>query len=160
MNYLIFTVYGELFGIAVLQVQEISTPVPIYPIPGHDRRIKGLMNLRGNTVAVVDMRKTLFPHKEEVPVPLRPKLITLESDTTIPTEARQLGMTCPREVLALYVDGVCRIIPTENNKLYPVPAHLHEGYVDGVIKTEHGLVTMLSLESLTAELYHNAEVEK
>lgn len=148
MDYTVFKVYGEYFGIPVLTVQEISRTMNSYPIPGQDSRIAGLVNLRGNAVAVIDMRKALFPDFDHEPPAQRPKMIVLESMDSLATEAAAMGISAYRDPILLLVDEMHRIIPLEAEAVEPAPAHLNEAFVDGVIKDDDKLITMLSIPRL------------
>ena len=54
-----FTVADHLFGVPVMRVQDILTPQDIAPVPGGPPEVRGLINLRGRIVTVIDMRTRL-----------------------------------------------------------------------------------------------------
>jgi purine-binding chemotaxis protein CheW len=56
-QYVTFMIAGESYGVPVLKVQEIIGMPPIVPVPNSEDFIKGVINLRGSVVPVVDMRK-------------------------------------------------------------------------------------------------------
>ena len=56
-QYVTFVIAGESYGVPVLKVQEIIGMTPIVPVPNSEEFIKGVINLRGSVVPVVDMRK-------------------------------------------------------------------------------------------------------
>ena len=56
----------QLFGIPILQVQDIVEASKITPVPLAPSAIAGVLNLRGRIVTVIDLRKLLGNH-EEVP---------------------------------------------------------------------------------------------
>jgi purine-binding chemotaxis protein CheW len=55
-KYLTFTVAGEDYGIGILKVKEIIGLMPITSIPGVPEYVKGVVNLRGKVIPVVDLR--------------------------------------------------------------------------------------------------------
>lgn len=55
-KYLTFILGEEFYGIPVLKVREIIQLIPITRIPQLPEHIKGVVNLRGNVVPVVDLR--------------------------------------------------------------------------------------------------------
>ena len=63
MEYATFYVAEDLFGIPIYLVQEIARKAMVYPIPGHDSRIEGLMNLRGRTTAVINLKRFISGRK-------------------------------------------------------------------------------------------------
>lgn len=56
----------QLFGIPILQVQDIVEATNITPVPLSTSAIAGMLNLRGRIVTVIDLRK-LLGNDEEVP---------------------------------------------------------------------------------------------
>jgi len=55
-QFLTFTLQSEEYGIEILKVQEIKGFSKITPIPTAPHYIKGVLNLRGTVVPVVDLR--------------------------------------------------------------------------------------------------------
>ncbi len=55
-KYLTFSLDAQQFGIDILKIKEIIGMMPIRAIPGTPRYIKGVINLRGNIIPVVDIR--------------------------------------------------------------------------------------------------------
>lgn len=65
-KYLTFILGEELFGIPVLKVREIMRICPITPVPRAPAHIKGVINLRGKIVPVIDLRaRLLMPEYEK-----------------------------------------------------------------------------------------------
>ena len=55
-KYLTFDLAGEQYGIGILKVREIIGTMPITPVPRTPGFIKGVINLRGKVIPVVDLR--------------------------------------------------------------------------------------------------------
>lgn len=55
-KFLTFALAGEEYGIEILKVQEIIGVMNITPIPRTPEYVKGVMNLRGKIIPVVDLR--------------------------------------------------------------------------------------------------------
>ena len=58
-QFLTFALDGEEYGVAILNVQEIKGYSPATPIPNTPPYVKGVMNLRGTIVPVIDLRLRL-----------------------------------------------------------------------------------------------------
>ena len=58
-SFVTFKVAGQLFGVPVIRVQDILMPDVVAPVPGGPKEVRGLINLRGRIVTVVDMRARL-----------------------------------------------------------------------------------------------------
>ena len=51
-----FTLGDESYGLPVLNVREIIRLCPITPVPRMPMHVKGVINLRGTVIAVLDLR--------------------------------------------------------------------------------------------------------
>ncbi len=55
-KYLTFALSGEEYGLEILKVREIFGILPITQVPHVPRDVKGVINLRGQVISVVDLR--------------------------------------------------------------------------------------------------------
>ena len=58
-QFLTFALGAEEYGVAILNVQEIKGYAPVTPIPNTPAWVRGVMNLRGTIVPVIDLRLRL-----------------------------------------------------------------------------------------------------
>jgi purine-binding chemotaxis protein CheW len=58
-QYLTFTVGQEEYGAEILRVQEVTGYAAITPIPNAPPHVRGVMNLRGTIIPVIDLRRRL-----------------------------------------------------------------------------------------------------
>jgi len=65
-QWLTFTLGPEIYAVKVIQVQEVLRHTPIAPVPGAPHEVLGIINLRGNVVTVVDLRKKFNMSVEEI----------------------------------------------------------------------------------------------
>lgn len=65
ISFVTFEVAGQLFGVPVTRVQDILTPDTIAPVPGGPAEVKGLINLRGRIVTVIDLHTRLGLKRDE-----------------------------------------------------------------------------------------------
>ncbi len=56
-KYLTFSLGGEEYGIGILQVKEIIGMMPITAVPQTPTFVKGVINLRGKVIPVMDLRR-------------------------------------------------------------------------------------------------------
>jgi purine-binding chemotaxis protein CheW len=64
-DFVTFTIAGQLFGVPVLEVQDVLRPQAVTRIPMAPPEILGSLNLRGRIVTVVDTRHRLGLPKAE-----------------------------------------------------------------------------------------------
>lgn len=99
-----FHLAGHYFGIDVLAVQEILRPHEMTKVPLAPSQVEGLINLRGQIVTAVDLRRPLgmAPRGEEEPF-------------------MNVVVTERGEPVSLIVDGIGDVIETSANLREPVP---------------------------------------
>ena len=159
MEYATFYVAEDLFGIPIYLVQEIARKTMVYPIPGHDSRIEGLMNLRGRTTAVINLKRCLFKSEVKTSIRHRTKMIILETQDGLPQEALDMGLSAGDEPIVLLIDDVYKIIDGERESFYPPPAHVNETYIEGIMKSDEDLISLLSIPKLITDLVTYMEAE-
>ena len=157
MEYAAFLVGDHLFGIPVMLVQEIGKPLDIFPVPGHDARVAGLVNLRGRTAVALDLRRSLLGPEHGCGSGGKRKFIVLETTEALPSEARDLGLDSHREPLVLIVDEVHGVLDGERLQFHPPPAHVSEHHVEGVMKVGERLMTLISIPRLVEDLLPSKE---
>jgi purine-binding chemotaxis protein CheW len=131
-----FTVAGQLFGVPVTQVQDILTPNHIAPVPGGPKQVRGLINLRGRIVTVIDMRTHLS----------LPKADAGQSGMCVTVESRGDAYT-------LFVDSVGDVITLSRDLREGNPATLDTVWrdvADAVYRTDKGLLVALRIDRLLA----------
>ena len=99
-----FALAGEVYGIDVMQVQEVLRMTPIAPVPGGPHFVIGIVNLRGNVVTVVDTRA-------------RFGLLPAETDDS----TRIIIVDAQNQVVGLLVDSVAEVIEVPIDKIESPP---------------------------------------
>jgi purine-binding chemotaxis protein CheW len=131
-----FSVAGQLFGVPVIRVQDILTPDVIAPVPGSPRQVRGLINLRGRIVTVIDMRTHMSLPKSE----------TGACGMCVTVESRG-------DFYTLFVDTVGDVITLSKTLREGNPATLDAVWrdvADAVYRTDQGLMVALHVDRLLA----------
>ncbi len=150
MQIVTFAAAGGLHAIPVLAVEEFSRPVAVTPVPLADRRVAGLMNLRGKSGTVIDLRKCFADPNGE---PTGPgKMILLETADHLTDEAKRLAIRAFREPVVLMVDRICDILTVRPGDLKPRPAHVAERFVVGVLRHNNEYVSLIDLMVLIDDI--------
>lgn len=134
LDFVAFHVQGQEFCLDVAAVREIRSATKIVPLPNSSVEFKGLMNLRGVVLPVVDMAGRLgLPIAER---PSHPVIIVAASG------ARMVG---------LEVDAVDDIISAIDTEMQPVPTlqsgKVHQ-FVRGIINRPDRIICILELDHL------------
>lgn len=127
-----FLLAGHLFGVPVPRVQEVIRFQPMTPVPLAPPAVRGMINLRGQIVLAIDLRRRLS--LEERP----------ESDLPINVVVRTADGT-----VSLLVDQIGDVIDVQQSTFEPPPETLHVSLrqvILGVHKLESSLLHVLDAE--------------
>jgi purine-binding chemotaxis protein CheW len=132
-QYCTFFVDGLLFGVEVLQVQEIMSAFVVGSVPLAPPTIAGLINHRGQIITAIDMRKRLDL-----------------SPSTVPP-ARMLVVRCQEETFALLVDKIGDVVAANPKDFEEAPENVNESareLMEGAYKLADRLLMPLRLEKI------------
>lgn len=144
----VFKIANEEFGVNIHQVREIVRLVPITPIPRSPDFIEGVVNLRGQILAVIDLAKRLD---------LPPRART-EGTRIIVVEFEE-------KTVGMIVDEVTEVLRLANNQIDHTPeiidTEIQQKYITGVGKLEDKLLILIDLKSVlsTEEIDHLDRIE-
>ena len=131
-----FWIERQLLGVPVHHVQEVLNPHVIAPVPRARPEVAGLLNLRGQIVTAVDLRRRLgLPPRKEV------------------TPAMNVVVRHEGEGFSLLVDDVGDVIDAPADAMEPPPRTLDAPYrsvTHGVFRLEDGLLVVLEMPRLLA----------
>ncbi len=141
-----FLLNGELIGIDIKNVTKITKKLDITPVPKTPEYILGVMNLRGNIVPVVNLKRMLnLPNQED------------ESDFILIIDS-SIGN------IGLMIDQVVGAITIEDEEILPAPINsigIDSKFITGVIVTneEYGDKNLLILLDID-KLFHKQESQE
>lgn len=132
-----FRLADEIYGINVMQVQEVLRMTDVAPVPGAPHYVMGIINLRGNVVTVLDTRKLL-------------DLAT--SDVT--DSSRIMIIESGKVTVGLLVDSVAEVVNIALSDIDPPPSVGNdEGsrYIQGVYSSDQQILILIDLNKLINE---------
>lgn len=135
-QFLTFTLDDQEFGLEILRVQEIKNFTRVTPIPNMPACIKGVMNLRGTIVPIVDLR-------------IRFDMTTTQYNQFTVIIVVNVGS----RIMGLVVDAVSDVLNVESNAIEPTPdlGAIDTSFISGLAKSGDRLVTLLDIEKLLAD---------
>ncbi len=137
-KYLTFRLGREEFGIPVLFVREIMGVQYITGVPGMPAHLKGVINLRGKIIPVVDLRvKFAFP---EAPF--------TQTTCIVVVQVMQEGQNA---LIGLIVEGVCEVLTFGTADIEPAPdfgADVDTPFVLGIAKYKGTVKILLRIEEV------------
>ncbi len=137
-QYLTFKLGGEIFGVDVSQVQEILELTPITRIPQTPLFMKGVINVRGKVVPIVDLRLKFGMEEQESTV-----------DTCIVVV--EVAMEGETVVLGAVADSVDEVIDQQPDQIEPPPrigTNLNTEFIKGMGKRDDHFIIILDINKI------------
>jgi purine-binding chemotaxis protein CheW len=133
-EYLAFTLGAEEYGIDILKVQEIRGYDAVTRIANVPAFIKGVINLRGNIVPIVDMRiKFNLPD------------VRYDAFTVV------IILNIARRIVGMVVDGVSDVLTLRADQIRPAPefgAAFATDYLVGLGAVDDRMLILIDIEKL------------
>ena len=151
-QYLTFMMAGEEYGVDILCVQEIRGWESATPIPNAPAHIKGVINLRGTVVPLVDLRQCFGMDAIEY----TPVTVVIVLKVALPQGSRTMGIV---------VDAVSDVYALGSDQLKPAPdlgEAVRTDYIRGLANVDGKMVILLEIDRLltTEELPDLATVSQ
>ena len=141
-KYLTFRLGEEEYGIGILKIKEIIGMMPITPVPRTPEFVKGVINLRGKVIPVVDLR--LRFGMEEMDYNDRTCIIVVE----IQGEEEQ------KIIMGIVVDSVSEVLNIKDEEIEDTPdfgGTLDTKYILGIAKVDGGVKILLDIDSVLSQ---------
>lgn len=132
-QYLVFTLGGKQYGVDLIKVQEIKEWEEPTPMPGTPNEVRGVLNLRGVVVPIVDMR-------------LRFDM----QDAGFTRETVIIVTLIQGRAVGLVVDSVSDVISLSEGQFKTAPAvdGFDAHHMKGIAALEDGMVILLNADNL------------
>ncbi len=133
-QFLTFILGDEVYGVDILQVQEIRGWQSVTPIPNSPKHIRGVLNLRGGIVPILDLRRRF--NMEEIEFTAHTVVIVVNI----------LGRT-----IGMVVDGVSDVVDFDSGTLKPAPdfgASIDAGFISGLAPIGETMVIVLNVDEI------------
>lgn len=136
-KFLTFFLAGEEYGLEILKVHEIIGMIPITPVPRTPDHVRGVINLRGKVIPIVDLRLKLAMEAKE----------QTDQTCTIVVRANQLD-------IGIIVDKVSEVLDIAEDDIDDAPsfgANINSDYILGIGKSEGRVKLLLDIDEVLAE---------
>jgi purine-binding chemotaxis protein CheW len=140
-KYLTFTLAKEEYGIGILKIKEIIGMMPITTVPQTPEFVKGVINLRGKVIPVMDLR--LRFGMEEMEYNERTCIIVVEIEGRSGTV-----------MIGTVVDSVSEVLSIKGENIEDTPnfgTKLNTDYILGMAKTEGNVKILLDIDQVLRE---------
>ncbi len=141
-KYLTFTLDKEEYGISILKIKEIIGMMPITSVPQTPEFVKGVINLRGKVIPVMDLR-------------LRFGMGAIEYTERTCIIVVEIGGQSGTVMIGIVVDSVSEVLNIKGEDIEDTPTfgtRLNTDYILGMAKMEGGVKILLDIDKvLSAE---------
>lgn len=133
-QYVVFRLMGQLFGAAIDVVREVTHLTPITRLPNTPGYVEGVIDLRGEVLPVIDLRRRLdLPPQAPTP------------------DSRLMVLSLGDRSSALIVDGVDQVLTLNTDEIVPPDTRVvraGQDYVTGVARNGENLIVIIDLARL------------
>jgi purine-binding chemotaxis protein CheW len=129
-----FYVGDALCGMDILKIQEINKLIEMTRVPQAPDYVTGILNLRGQTVTVIDLARKLGLGK-----------------TDFNDAPRNIIVNALGEHIGLLVKSISDVVMANPDRIEPAPANMsgiQGGFFTGVYKTEKKLIGILNVDEV------------
>lgn len=137
-KYLTFLLESEEYGIGILKVKEIIGMLPITSVPRTPNFVKGVINLRGKVIPVIDLRSKF--DMKSISYNDRTCIIVVEIDASQSTV-----------LIGIVVDTVSEVLNIKEDEIEETPAFgtkLDTRYILGMAKQEGTVKILLNIDKV------------
>ena len=136
-EYLSFELNQEEYALSILKVKEIIGVKEITPVPNLPKYIKGVINLRGKIINIVDLREKFKIESKEYD-----KFTVI---IIIETDKRTFGILVDsvKDVININMENI------QNN--FEQTKDIEEKYIHGITNYEDRIICILNIDSLVSE---------
>ena len=140
-KHLTFTLAGEDYGIGILKIREIIGMMPIASVPQAPDFVKGVINLRGRVIPVIDLR-------------LRFGMPAMDYTERTCIIVVQIDLQNTPLNIGIVVDSVSEVLNISGGDIENAPAfgtRLNTDYILGMAKIEGGVKILLDIDKVLTQ---------
>ena len=137
-KYLTFSLVEEEYGIGILKIKEIIGMMPITSVPQTPTFVKGVINLRGKVIPVVDLR-------------LRFSMPSIDYDDRTCIIVVEIGAHRLDVVIGIVVDSVSEVLNIKGEDIEDTPTFgtsLNTDYILGMAKMDGKVKILLDIDEV------------
>ncbi len=133
-EYVVFKVNEEYYGIDIKYVENIEKMLPITRVPYTDQYVEGVVNLRGNVIPVIDLRKRFELSRED-----------------FDDESRIIIVNFKEYAVGMIADSSSEVLQLDPEDIDPAPSVRGSGgeeFVYEIGKNEGRIIMLIDLQKV------------
>ncbi len=150
-SFVSFKLNEQLFGIDILYVREINRHLEMTPIPLSPEYVRGLVNLRGQIITVLDLKRRLGFGTAEMSEISHNIILKTDAEVGLQDDSESKGIV---DKASFWVDAIGDVLTIDTKEIDPPPANIGEidgKYLTGVVKLDETLMSILSISKVLNE---------
>ena len=151
-QYATFRLADRLFGLDLMLIREINRILDITPVPHAREHIRGLINLRGQIVTILDLGVRLGLPCRDIGEESHNIILKTRSELTAAGQGASGSQPATSiDPAGFLVDAIGDVVEADDSRIEPPSANVSgtEGrFLSGVIKTEDGLLVLLDMHEV------------
>jgi len=137
-QYLTFLLGEDIYGVDILRVQEVRGWTKVREIPNTPEYVKGVLDLRGTIVPIIDLRTRLsIEEVEYTPI------------TVVIVLAIEIGNE--KYVIGIVVDTVSDVLDVVKSEIKKAPnfgTKVETKFIDGMVMADAGMVVLMNIDKM------------
>jgi purine-binding chemotaxis protein CheW len=151
-QYSTFRLGDRMFGLDLRVIREINRILDITPVPHAKEHVRGLINLRGQIVTILDLGVRLGLPRQGVTDESHNIILKTSAEAMAAgrTESTK-GQTTTADPAGFLVDAIGDVVEADEATIEPPSANVSEAegrFLSGVIKTGNGLLVLLDIREI------------
>ncbi len=145
------TLGDAVFGIDILMMREINRNLDLTPVEQAPDYVRGLLNLRGQIVTILDLGARLGFGACTITPRSRCLVLKTSSELAVHHKAGLLDDDTSDDMVAVLVDSIGDMVDIDDQEIEPPPPNIcgiDRKYLSGVIKLENTLIGTLKLREV------------
>lgn len=137
-QFLSFRLGEEAYGVDILRVQEIRGWESARPLPDAPDYVKGVLDLRGTIVPIIDLRIRFGRSEPEYQATTVVIIVAVNGE-------------CGQQLVGIVVDGVSDVLHARDSEIKPPPriaGAIGQRYLLGMVSLDEGMVVLIDIDRM------------
>jgi len=137
-QYLTFLLGDDIYGVDILRVQEVRGWTKVREIPNTPKYVKGVLDLRGTIVPIIDLR-------------IRLSIEAVEYTPITVVIVLAIEVNDEKYVIGIVVDTVSDVLDVVKSDIKKAPnfgTKVETKFIDGMVMAEAGMVVLMNIDKM------------
>jgi len=138
LQYLTFNAGNDMYGIKINRIKEVLEQCPVTKVPLTSNSVRGVLNLRGEIVTVVDLSSRFYRRRADI----------TKQTCTIIVEIKYENKPLTIGVMIDSINSVFEILPGNIKDVPEFGAKIRKEFINGIAKVNDDFVILLNMEEV------------